>query len=186
MVMNGAEINVNGHSGLEEGGKMGFTSPPVQPLPSSYSSSIADIGLPSGYDSAGRGVRGDKETIYTTTSPTTKSLEPSSSRRLVSNGTDGDANGDADGDANRAVNTDANGAADGHVDGVVNEFFRGEKGLQPATTLSTASSVADPVQAPTDIDGSRRRRPFHRIDVHHHFIPQCYVAGKSQSQHTHS
>lgn len=178
MVMNGDEINFNGHGTLEEGGKMDLTSPPVQPLPLSYSSSFADVGLPSGDDSVGGGVRGDEETIYTTTSPTTKSLEPSSYRRLVSNGTDGDANGDANGD----VNGDANGAADGHVNGV----FRGEKTLQPATTLSTASSVADPVQAPVDIDGSQQRRTFHRIDVHHHFIPQCYVAGKSQSQPTHS
>lgn len=173
MVMNGAEINFNGHSALEEGGRTDFTSPPVQTLPPSYSSFIADIGLPSGDDSAGRRVRGDEETIYTTTSPTTKSLEPSSSRRLVSNGTDGDANGDANGD----LNEDANGVADIHVNGVVNGVFRGEKRPQPATTLSTASSVADPVQAPMAIDGSRQRRPFHRIDVHHHFIPQCYVAG---------
>lgn len=178
MVMNGVKINLNGHNALEEGGKMNCTSPPVQPLPPSCSSSIAEIDLPSGDASARRGRRGDEEMIYTTTSPTTKSLEPSSSRRLVSNGTEGDANGDA----NRDVNEDANGAADSHVNGV----FWGGKRLQPATTLSTASPVADPVQAPTDIDGSRQRRPFRRIDVHHHFIPQCYIAGKSQSQHTHS
>lgn len=178
MMTNGADINFNGHSALEEGGKMNYTSPPVQPLPPSYSSSIAEIGVPSGDDSARRGGHGDEETIFTTTSPTTKSLEPSSSRTLVSNGAEGDANGDA----NRDVNGDAKGAADSHV----NEVFGGEKRLQPATTISTASSVADPVQAPMDIKGSRQRRPFHRIDVHHHFIPECYVAGKSQSQHTHS
>jgi hypothetical protein len=43
-----------------------------------------------------------------------------------------------------------------------------------ALPTSSADSMAIPVQK----ESPRQRPQFHRIDVHHHFIPECYSTGK--------